>query len=177
MSDRRLVLPRSALADVSSEINTSLREINRRIRWSGAAIDAATLAPQQLSMGNSMSPVPVWSQIASITLDPGRWVVLGNTSIQNTGPAVTVANRISLGMRFVNPQQSADPLGPALSDTARLLDGWETSVGFLWAYHLGQETTIVLQQETEVRMQVFAATLGAQGNAAAARTRLTAAPG
>jgi hypothetical protein len=176
MSARDTITPGRAFEQLNADLNARLTEAARRIRWSGAANDFAEFAPQQLAITSAASPVPTWNNIASINLPQGRWLLLGNTSIQNTGPAVTAANRISLGMRFVTPAQSTDPLGVALSDNGRLVDDWETSTGFLWAWHFGQEATVRFDVDTQVIMQVFAATLGAQGNAAAARTRLTGVP-
>lgn len=177
MSDRSAISPGRAFVDLNEALRSSLRALNSRIRWSGASIDAAEFDPQQLTITSAASPSPTWNSIASITLPPGRWLVLGNTSIQNTGSAVSVANRISIGLRFVTPTQALNPLGPALSDNARLVDDWETSTAYLWAWHIGQEATIVLTENTEVIMQAFASTISAQGNAAAARTRLTGVPG
>ena len=173
MSDRRVITPTRAFAELTADLNARVTEATRRIRWSGAAIDESRFDPQQLLMTSGASPVPLWNEIGSISLDPGRWVVLANSSMANTGPAVAYfEGGMNYGMRLL-----ANGVAIPGSYQARVQDTYATTG--VWVYHIGVEATLVADVFTEVTLEAYAAPVvpGVAGKVAAERTRLTGAPG
>lgn len=130
MSDRYATIPGSAVEQSLSYIARSLDRIDRRTRWTGA-VRATHPSPVSLAR-----PGPV--TIASLTLDPGRWLIIGGSYL-----ILNVSNAVSkTTMTLTNVQHQ-----PAVEQEFRdlLFDpGMEMSV-------IG---TGILTAQTTVSMQV-----------------------
>lgn len=170
MSDRDLITPNRAFAQLNEKLNRDLKTLVSRIKWQSSTADVIEYDAQQLSMSNSMSPSPTWFSAASFTLDPGRWVILAYCTVDNSGPGAGVySSALTVGTQLI---ETADET--PLTAVSLLRDF--TSSSYTWAYHIGLEQTLSLTEPTDITFRVYAATVSAVGEAAVRQVRMTAAP-
>ena len=82
MSNRDLMSPNRALEQVISALNRELEQIAKRIRWSSSTGTDADAGAQTVTVSNSGAGPVTLTTIASFTVDSGRWLLLGNSTIR-----------------------------------------------------------------------------------------------
>ena len=80
MSDRNLLLPDSAFSGVMSNIARGVAAVSTRARWPGATqfLDEESTELTVDGLGGD----PAWETILTLELDPGRWLIMGATTIE-----------------------------------------------------------------------------------------------
>jgi len=99
MSARDLLLNQSALRGTLEGMNKDVRMLDRRVRWPGATqavlapdIDIGTEVydPSGILLPDGPSDWPEalsWHTVASLELDPGMWLLIGQVVLQPVGLA------------------------------------------------------------------------------------------
>ena len=77
MSERELLLRESALAGLLSRFSKTLTQAEKRSRWPGATQFAQT--PSKV-LTVRLAPTVIWETVTPLTLDPGRWLLIGQGS-------------------------------------------------------------------------------------------------
>lgn len=94
MSNRALPLPQLAMSELISSIDQRIMSAKKHLRWPGAVQFANTNVPASLVD-------TVWTDALSLSLDPGRWLVIGQAAIRARAGAGTPGFHWSGGARLV----------------------------------------------------------------------------
>jgi len=175
MSDRDLILPGRALSEITNSLRRDMRKLKSRIQLTGAGNEDIEKDFQAITVGDSdtegvWNPLTGgdWQAIASVDVDPGGWVILGNTVLASTPTGDAYSEAFYAGVRITGS-------GVLLSTVNLMQDG--ISGDLLWAFHLGAEADALFSAPTTISLEVSCATGGGLGGIGAQDTRLTAVPG
>lgn len=167
MSDRNsLLLPERAFGQLTQELNASLRRISRRIKWSSSTADDFTDGDQELTVRDWDDAV-VYETIASINLDPGRWVIMAQLSLRPQGTFSDGPMRSEA--RVIN---GVTVLGNSTLD-AIVLGSTDVPAIFPIAF----TSVVVLAESALIELEMWYANQLQEADAFAVATRLTAIPG
>jgi len=79
MSERDLLLRESALSALISSFSKTLAQAEKRSRWPGTTQSAEN--PSKI-LAVQLWPTVIWEVVTALTLDPGRWLLVGQGSFQ-----------------------------------------------------------------------------------------------
>lgn len=164
MSNRDLMSPTRALQQAISSLNRQLEQIAKRIRWSSSTATDSDDSAQTVTVDDSnFLPPYTLTTLASFTLDPGRWVILGSTSILIDG-----TNGDSWRSSLLISQDATT------LDQARQ-QGFSNNAIEVQS-PLAVSATVTLSAATTIDLDCYVATPDNEGTADAYRSRMTAVP-
>lgn len=82
-------------ASLAALLSTRVRKANRRIQWAGSSQDDSTETQALTWVIGSTS---TWDTVASLTLDPGRWLLMAGTTVDHF---MTATDRFSIKSRML----------------------------------------------------------------------------
>jgi hypothetical protein len=128
--------PARALSQTLSTFMSQLRSLDKRTRWTSAT--TATF-PASVSLTEAVS-----AQVATLTVDPGRWLILGGANLDHIDP---VANNY-----FVQLTLSGLSAGLSASrrDVGSSPDTTTTSLQVVQSALLSAQTTLTLSAYWDV---------------------------
>lgn len=106
MSAREMLLNGRALSATLAGVSSGLSAASTRARWPGAtqfAEDSSTA----ITVTN-LTGAPTWNSILSLTLDPGRWLLIGATTVERQN--IASGNQWRSGFRVLTGGVSAEAL-------------------------------------------------------------------